>query len=121
MHEQHSLVMSLKERFVARPAKCKRQSIYNVYKIGYEIVVPLFKPSDFYFIFNKTFSGADHLEIQEQFTYQLLKYLEILDPGRTWTKEKLVKNLQGIMIKKGYGVRFHKFITNLTCQLQFSS
>ena len=46
------------------------------------------------------------MEIQEKFTYQLLKYLEILDPGRTWTKEKLVKNLQGIMIKKGYDSDF---------------
>ena len=59
-------------------------------------------------LFNKTLPDADHLEIQEQFTYQLLKYLEILDPGRTWTKDKLVKNLQGIIIKKGYGVRFNQ-------------
>ena len=72
-------------------------------------------------LFNKTLPDADHLEIQEQFTYQLLKYLEILDPGRTWTKDKLVKNLQGIIIKKGYGVRFNQEITNLTCQLQFLS
>ena len=100
--------MSLKERFVARPTKCKLRSTYNVYKIGYKILVPLFQPTGFYSLFNKTLPDADHLEIQEQFTYQLLKYLEILDPGRTWTKDKLVKNLQGIIIKKGYGVRFNQ-------------
>ena len=92
--------MSLKERFVARPTKCKLQSIYNVYNYFSQLV--------FISLLNKTLPDADHLEIQEQFTYQLLKYLEILDPGRTWTKEKLVKNLQGIIIKKGYGVRFNQ-------------
>ena len=49
LHEQHSLVMSLKERFVARPTKCKLRSTYNVYKIGYKILVPLFQPTGFYF------------------------------------------------------------------------
>ena len=49
LHEQHSLVMSLKERFVARPTKCKLQSIYNVQKNGYKGLVPLFQPTGFYF------------------------------------------------------------------------
>ena len=122
LHEQHSLVMSLKERFVARPTKCKLQSC-NLYTISTKLVIKLqfhyCSQLVFISLFIKTLSDADHLEIQEKFTYQLLKYLEILDPGRTWTKDKLVKNLQGIMIKKGYGVRVHQSITNLTCQLQF--
>ena len=55
LHEQHSLVMSLKERFVARPTKCKLQSLYNVNKMGYKIVVPLFHPTGFYFPIYKNF------------------------------------------------------------------
>ena len=48
--------------------------------------------------------GAAHLELQEEYTYELLEYLEVLDPGRTWTKDQLLRNLEGIIIKKAYGV-----------------
>ena len=56
LHEQHSLVMSLKERFVARPTKCKLQSIYNVYKISYKIASQLFQLNDFYFPIKQHFT-----------------------------------------------------------------
>jgi len=69
LHEKHSLVMSLKERFVARPTKC-----------------------------------IEHLKLQEKYTYELLEYLEALDPGRTWTKDQLLQNLQGVIIKKAHGM-----------------
>ena len=61
LHEQHSLVMSLKERFVARPTKCKLQSIYNVDKIGYKILVPLFQPTGFYFSIKQNFTRCRSL------------------------------------------------------------
>ena len=38
------------------------------------------------------------------YTYELLEYLEALDPGRTWTKDQLMQNLQGIVIKRAHGV-----------------
>ena len=38
------------------------------------------------------------------YTYELLEYLEALDPGRTWTKDQLLQNLQGIVIKRAHGV-----------------
>ena len=48
--------------------------------------------------------GIEHLKLQETYTYELLEYLEALDPGRTWTKDQLLQNLQGVIIKKAHGV-----------------
>jgi glycosylphosphatidylinositol transamidase (GPIT) subunit GPI8 len=55
--------------------------------------------------------GIDHLELQEKYTYELLEYLEVLDPGRTWTKDQLLRNLQGIIIKKAHGVSKNIIVT----------
>ena len=48
--------------------------------------------------------GIEHLKLQEMYTYELLEYLEALDPGRTWTKDQLMQNLQGIVIKRAHDV-----------------
>ena len=51
--------------------------------------------------------GLAHLGLQEKYTYELLEYLEILDPGRTWTKDQLLIKLQGIIIKKAHIVSYY--------------
>lgn len=60
-HANHSLVMMLKERFVAMPHE-----------------------------------DVKHLEVQLGFARELLEYLEILDPGKTWTKDQLLSRLTEI-------------------------
>ena len=57
-----------------------------------------------YSIFIEFRIGIEHLKLQEKYTYELLEYLEALDPGRTWTKDQLLQNLQGVIIKKAHGV-----------------
>ena len=93
--------MSLKERFVARPTKCKyiyRTSIKNDQPNQRYLIRALI-------LFSIRFHlGIEHLKLQETYTYELLEYLEALDPGRTWTKDQLLQNLQGVIIKKAHGV-----------------
>ena len=91
--------MSLKERFVARPTKCKY--LYRT-SIKKEYLYYLFEPLSYSIEFH---IGIEHLKLQEKYTYELLEYLEALDPGRTWTKDQLLQNLQGVIIKKAHGVR----------------
>ena len=92
--------MSLKERFVARPTKCKylyRTSIKNERSYQRHKSSPYSISIEFHI-------GIEHLKLQEKYTYELLQYLEALDPGRTWTKDQLLQNLQGVIIKKAHGV-----------------
>ena len=58
-----------------------------------------------YSIYIEFLIGIEHLKLQEKYTFELLEYLEALDPGRTWTKDQLLQNLQGVIIKKAHGVR----------------
>jgi hypothetical protein len=40
--------------------------------------------------------AVDILEIQDKYARELLQYLEVLDPGKTWRKNQLVSRLRTI-------------------------
>ena len=39
---------------------------------------------------------ADILELQEKYTQDVLEYLQILDPGKTWRKSQIISRLRAI-------------------------
>ena len=41
-------------------------------------------------------SDTKHLDVQLNFAKELLEFLEILDPGKTWTKDQLLSRLTEI-------------------------